>query len=124
MYRLSPFTYLVDAMLSVGVANTFAVCSDIEVSYINPPSGETCGAYLEAFVNATGATVSNPSATVDCAVCAISDTNVFLATIFSHYVDRWRNFGLMWVYVAVNIAGAFFFYWLVRVPKGAAARNV
>jgi flagellar biosynthesis/type III secretory pathway M-ring protein FliF/YscJ len=30
---------------------------------------------------------------------------------------RWRNFGLLWVYVVFNIFAAVFFYWLARVPK-------
>lgn len=124
MYRVSPFTYLVDAMLSVGLANTPATCSDIEVSIFNPPSGQTCGQYLEAFKAATGGTLSNPNATSDCSYCSISDTSSFLGLVFSDYDRRWRNFGLLWVYVAFNVAGAFFFYWLARVPKGAKARNI
>jgi ABC-type multidrug transport system permease subunit len=33
--------------------------------------------------------------------------------------DRWRNFGLLFVYVAFNVFGALFLYWLTRVPKKA-----
>jgi ABC-type multidrug transport system permease subunit len=35
--------------------------------------------------------------------------------------DTWRDFGLMWVYIAFNIPGAEFIYWLVCVPKGKRA---
>lgn len=41
MYRVSPFTYLVDGMLSTAVAETSVVCSDIELLTLNPPSGES-----------------------------------------------------------------------------------
>jgi ABC-type multidrug transport system permease subunit len=34
------------------------------------------------------------------------------------YEDRWRNFGLMWVFVLVNVVAALGLYWLARVPKG------
>lgn len=39
----------------------------------------------------------------------------------SNSEDTWRDFGLMWVYIAFNIPGAEFIYWLVRVPKGKRA---
>lgn len=40
------------------------------------------------------------------------------------FLDGWRNFGLLWVYVAVNIAGAFGLYYLARVPRGAKAQEI
>lgn len=61
--------------------------------------------------------MQNEQATTDCAFCPIKDTNVFLASVSSHYGDAWRNFGILWVYIIFNIFGAVFLYWLVRVPK-------
>ena len=111
-------------MLSVGVANTNAVCSDIELSTFNPPSGKNCGEYLESFLSFAGGKLFNPEATSNCSVCSISDTNVFLAQVHSVYTERWRNFGILWAFVIFNVSAAFFFYWLARVPKGAKSRNV
>jgi ATP-binding cassette, subfamily G (WHITE), member 2, PDR len=31
--------------------------------------------------------------------------------------ERWRNFGIMWLFIVFNVAGALFLYWLTRVPK-------
>ncbi len=42
---------------------------------------------------------------------------MFLAQVSSHYSERWRNFGLMWVYIIFNICAAVLIYWAVRVPK-------
>jgi ATP-binding cassette subfamily G (WHITE) protein 2 (PDR) len=117
MYYLSPFTYLASSMLSVGVANTKASCLSYEFLRFPPPSGQTCGQYLNAYIKATGGFVENPNATDTCSFCQISDTNVFLTAVNSHYADRWRNFGIMWAYVIFNICMALFLYWLVRVPK-------
>src|ERR1700722_15287540 len=47
MYRVSPFPYLVDGMLSTGLANTNVECSDIEYLNFNPAPGMNCSAYLE-----------------------------------------------------------------------------
>jgi ATP-binding cassette subfamily G (WHITE) protein 2 (PDR) len=117
MYRVSPFTYLIDGMLSTGLANTKIVCSAVELSHFNPPSGQTCGEYMHKYISAAGGYVENPSATSNCSFCSASDTNTYLAALSSSYSHRWRNFGLMWVFIGFNVMGALFFYWLARVPK-------
>lgn len=40
---------------------------------------------------------------------------MYLAAVSVYYDERWRNFGLVWAYVAFNIFGALFFYWFVRI---------
>lgn len=35
---------------------------------------------------------------------------MYLAAVSVYYDERWRNFGLVWAYVAFNIFGALFFY--------------
>ncbi|KAI9831805.1 MAG: hypothetical protein M1819_004702 [Sarea resinae] len=120
MYRVSPFTYLVSAMLSTAVANTKVVCSSIEYRHFNPPNGSTCAKYLSEYISTNGGYVTNPSATSDCQFCAISSTNTFLASINAHYSQRWRNFGFMWIYIIFNICAAVAIYWVARVPKKSA----
>lgn len=66
----------------------------------------------------TGRINEKPDATSDCLFCSVSKTDSFLAAIGSHLDDAWRNFGLMWKYIAFNILGAMFIHWLVRLPKG------
>jgi ABC-type multidrug transport system permease subunit len=104
-------------MLSTGVANTEVVCSSIELAIFNPPSGQTCGEYMSNFISSSGGAVYNPDATSGCEFCSVTSTNTFLKSIFINYSDRWRNFGLMWVYIGANIVGCILIYWLVRVPK-------
>jgi ABC-type multidrug transport system permease subunit len=117
MYRVSPFTYLVSAMLSVGVANTNVVCAANELLHFKPPNGTTCGDYMADYKAAFGGYLTDPSSTEQCSFCTISDTNTFLASVQSNYDDRWRNFGILWAYIIFNIGAALFVYWLVRVPK-------
>lgn len=117
MYRVSPFTYLVDGMLSTGLANTRIVCSSIELSHFNPPSGQTCGQFMHKYISAYGGYVENPASTTNCGFCSASDTNTYLANLSSSYSHRWRNFGIMWAFILFNVFGAVFFYWLARVPK-------
>ncbi|KAK5071351.1 Multidrug resistance protein [Cryomyces antarcticus] len=117
MYRLSPFTYLISAMLSTAVANTNVVCADNELLTFQPLNGQTCATYMSNYISVAGGYLPNPQATADCSFCTYSSTNVFLSAVSSSYSTRWRDFGIMWAYIVFNVAGAFFLYWLIRVPK-------
>lgn len=118
MYRVSPFTYLVSAMLSTGVSGATATCESIEYLHFDPPSGETCLQYMEPYIKLAGGYLLDNNATTDCSFCTVKSTDVFLAQVVSYYKDAWRNFGIMWVYIIVNIFLAVGIYWLARVPKG------
>ncbi|KAK8188116.1 putative ABC transporter [Phyllosticta capitalensis] len=134
MYRVSPFTYLVSAILSTAVAgasvrcaaNEFLVLQPADLSIPAPASSSlppaatnatTCQEYLAPYMSVAGGYVDNRDATADCRFCPLADTDAFLAGISARYADAWRNFGILWAYVVFNVCGAFFLYWLVRVPK-------
>ncbi|KAG7096765.1 hypothetical protein E1B28_004176 [Marasmius oreades] len=121
LYRVSPFTYLVDGMLSTALANTAAFCSPIELSRFDPPPNTTCGAYLAPFMSFAGGRLFNPEAISGCEYCVLNDTNVFLKQVSSSYESRWRNFGILWAYIGFNLLAALFIYWLARVPKRSKA---
>lgn len=123
MYRLSPFSYLISAMLSTAVANTEVICAANEYVSFQPPSGTSCGDYMADYIAAAGGYLQDPNATDSCSFCKVADTNVFLTSIQSSYDDRWRNFGIMWAYIIFNIFGALGMYWLARVPKKAKTEN-
>lgn len=117
MYRASPFTYLVSAMLATGVSGTTAVCESVEFLHFSPPSNQTCGDYMQPYIKLAGGYLENPGSTGECLFCSISSTDTFLESVNSTYADVWRNFGLMWVFIVFNIFAAVFIYWLARVPK-------
>ena len=117
MYRVSPFTYLISAFLSVGLANNTVICSALETISIQPPSGQTCQQYLGPYVQVAGGSLANPIATQNCEYCMIADTNVYLASVNSFFEQRWRNLGFLWAYIVFNSFGAMALYWLARVPK-------
>ncbi|PYH88728.1 hypothetical protein BO71DRAFT_467139 [Aspergillus ellipticus CBS 707.79] len=120
MYRVSPMTYLVGGMLATGLANAEVHCADIELIEVQPPSNETCESYLSAYVQMAGGAVYNPQATSNCQYCEMTNSNVYLASLSSYYSERWRNFGLMWAYIAFNVFAALFLYWFVRVRSSDA----
>ncbi|KAK9476559.1 ABC-2 type transporter-domain-containing protein [Lipomyces japonicus] len=117
MYRLSPFTYLAEAMLVTGVANTEVKCNEVELLHFQPANNLTCGEYMQPYINRAGGNIINPDAAENCQFCSVGSTNVFLESVSAHYDHRWRNFGIMWGYIVFNVFAAFFLYWLARVPK-------
>ncbi|KAE8325069.1 ABC-2 type transporter-domain-containing protein [Aspergillus sergii] len=121
MYRVSPFTYLVSAMLSTGLSGTDVQCEAVELLHFDPPANQSCQQYMAAYIQGAQGYLQNPEATTDCAFCTVSKTDTYLAAISSSFDDAWRNFGLMWVYIVFNIGAAVFIYWLARVPKGKRA---
>jgi len=123
MYRVSPFTYLVDSMLSVGLANTQVVCAANELLKFAPPAGQTCETYLGPYIAAYGGYNQFPQSTTECSFCAISDTNTFLRAVSSNYANRWRNFGILWIFIIFNGCAAVLLYWLARVPKKGGSRE-
>ena len=117
VYRVSPFTYLVSGMISTAVANSDVVCSSIEILRFQPTNGQACGEFMANYTMIAGGRTLNPTATDNCEFCPLADTNAFLTAISSEYANRWRDFGLLMVYLIFNIVGALFLYWLARVPK-------
>ena len=117
MYRLSPFSYLASAMLSIGVANTQVTCAANEFVRFQPLQGQTCGDYMNSYISVVGGYLLDPNATRECAYCTIRDTNVYLDSVQISYADRWMNFGIMWVFIVFNICASLVVYWLARMPK-------
>lgn len=118
LYRVSPIAYWVSAVLSTGLANVNVTCASNEWTAVTPPQGSTCGNYMADYIAQAGGYVMDPDSEHTCSYCAVKDTNVFLASISSHYEDRWRNFGILWAFIVFNIFGAVVLYWVARVPKG------
>lgn len=123
MYRVNPFTYVVDGFLGTTLANAPVSCAANEIVTFASPSGSTCAEYLSAYIDQAGGYLANGSGSgSECEFCPVASTNDFLASINSDFGHRWRNFGFLWVYIVFNIGAALFFYWLARVPKGRSVK--
>jgi ABC-type multidrug transport system permease subunit len=106
LYRASPLSYYVSAVLSTGRANVNVTCASNEFTSFNPPVGQSCGEYMARHVAAAGGYLLDENATTNCQYCKVKETNVYLAGIHADYGARWRNFGIMWVYVVFNVVAA------------------
>jgi len=118
MYRLSPYTYLVEGMIGNALGGQQIGCSDIEYSHVDPPSGQTCSQYLGRYISAKGGYVSNPAATSQCQFCPYRTTDEFLGNNFNiKYSHRWRDVGIFIVFIAFNISCIYAFTYLFRMKK-------
>jgi ATP-binding cassette, subfamily G (WHITE), member 2, PDR len=118
MYRVNPFTYLVSSFLATTLGEAPAYCAANEFQHFDPPQGQTCGEYMASYMRMAGGYLRDANATQSCSFCQITSTDQFLRRVYVDWNTRWRDFGLLWVYVVFNVGGAIFLYWLFRVPKG------
>lgn len=124
MYRVNPFTYVLDGLLATTLARAPAHCGENEYLVFNSPSGTSCGEYMQSYMEAVGGYLRDPEVTSNCEYCQLDNTDQFLVGVNSDYDRRWRNFGLLWVYIVVNLVAAVTFYWLFRVPSKKRSRSV
>lgn len=115
MYRVNPFTYIIEGLLGTGLGSAPMTCADTEYIRFIAPENSTCGEYLSSYISQAGGNLENPSAT-ECQYCPVTDTNQFLTSINVSFGHRWRNFGILLVFSAFNIGVALGVYWLARVP--------
>lgn len=88
-YRVGPFTYLAEGMLTTAIGATSVVCAADEFLQFQPTNDQTCQQYLEPYMALAGGYLKDPTATDVCDFCSISSTNVFLSGVSYSYDNRW-----------------------------------
>ncbi|PFH63104.1 hypothetical protein XA68_18241 [Ophiocordyceps unilateralis] len=118
MYWLSPFTYWVSGIISTELHDQPISCTRTEESTFDPPSGMSCGQYLQPFLQG-GAPghLDNPDALSQCQYCAYSTADQLLAGSWIYWNDRWRNYGIFWAYIVFDILIVVLVYYLFRVKQ-------
>ena len=117
MYRLSPVTHFVAALLPATIGDASATRSPNEVLTLNPPSGSTCGSYLAAFIQQSGGQVLNPQAMSGCQYCIVTHTTAVLQRFDIAFEERWWQWGVTLAYSVFNVGVAVALYWAFRVPR-------
>lgn len=123
MYRVSPFTYWIGGLVSTILGGRTVHCTTSEFSIFDPPSGQTCEAYLANFTRAAGGAIENPNDTANCRYCSYSNADQFLARSQIYDSERWRNFGILFAFICFNAFIALLSYYLFRVFKPGDLSN-
>ncbi|KAF2845284.1 ABC transporter [Plenodomus tracheiphilus IPT5] len=102
IYYMNPFNYLMGALLVFADWDWEVRCTENEFAKFDPPSGQTCGQYLEAWIGGPGAgnNLTNPDATAGCRVCQYTHGSDYLKTVnLNHYYYGWRDAAIQVIFV-------------------------
>jgi ATP-binding cassette subfamily G (WHITE) protein 2 (SNQ2) len=120
MYRVSPFTYLIEGLVGQGlyfnllfvielnsssvIGGQPIICASTELVPIVPPDGLTCVNYMGPFMSYAGGYLTNPNATSGCLYCPFQTTDQYLYSAFNiEYSHRWRDVGILFGYIVFNV---------------------
>ncbi|XP_006455063.1 hypothetical protein AGABI2DRAFT_121012 [Agaricus bisporus var. bisporus H97] len=118
MYHLSPYTYLISALLGQSVGRMDINCSPTELVSVDPPSGQQCGAFFQEFIRLSGGYITNPTALNSCLYCSARTTDEWMGPNFNiRYENHWRDFGIFWAYIVFNLLSVYLFTYLLRVQS-------
>ena len=125
MYHLSPYTYIVEALMGngkqsfhsrcfndhllnlrqcLGLGGQQITCSKVEYATINPPAGMTCSQYMDPYMSYAGGYLTNPDSTTACQFCSFRTTDELLDLLFNiKYSSRWRDVGIFLAFIVSNV---------------------
>jgi ATP-binding cassette, subfamily G (WHITE), member 2, SNQ2 len=117
MYYVNPTTWWLRGILSSILPSVTVDCAPHEITYFDPPPGQTCSSYGGNFVNniAKVGYLTNPGATSNCGYCAYSDGTQYMQTLNVHVGDKWRSLGIFLAFVIINWGLVYFFIYTVHV---------
>jgi ABC-type multidrug transport system permease subunit len=111
MYWLSPFHYILEAMLGVVIHGDPVRCEDWEFARFRPPPGETCQRYAAAYISKAGGYVQNGTDGL-CNFCRYQNGDQFGQGFSVYYSNRWRNVGIFCAFIGFNFAVVYISTWL------------
>ncbi|KAF2149753.1 hypothetical protein K461DRAFT_323290 [Myriangium duriaei CBS 260.36] len=107
IYYLNPFNYLMGALLVFVDFDKPVRCDPSEFAIFDPPSGQTCGSYLAAYLEGPGSrtNLTNPDATSACQVCQYQRGSDYLYTVnLNDYFYGWRDAAICVLFVISSYA--------------------
>ncbi|GAA5839263.1 hypothetical protein JCM11251_006022 [Rhodosporidiobolus azoricus] len=114
MYYLTPFTYLIEGMLANVLGGVQFRCEQDEFQVVVPPTGQECVSWLGQYTSRAGgyAEVLNDGT---CGFCQVSSGDLYLGQLNMSFSHRWRNYGILWGFIVLNIAAVFLGFYLYSV---------
>ncbi|KAG0094059.1 hypothetical protein BGZ92_009267 [Podila epicladia] len=103
LYWLNPYHYLVEGLVTTQLYNVEVRCAPLEFNILQPPVGQTCGQFMEAFLENAAGYINNPTAVADCQYCQYTKGQEFYQTLNMDIAHRWRNLGIMCLYLLSNV---------------------
>lgn len=120
MYRLSPFTYLLEGIIGYAAGNSLLTCSPLEYVTIVPPEDRTCSEYMNLFISYAGGYLLDPTATSACSFCPFRTSEAYLESNFNiKYDNHWRDMGVFVGFIVFNIVMVYVLTYIFRIRSGS-----
>ncbi|KAG0345844.1 hypothetical protein BG004_002973 [Podila humilis] len=103
MYWLDPYHYVIEGLVTVQLHDVDVQCASNEFFIFNAPSGQTCMQYAAKFMEVATGYINNPNATELCEYCQYKKGQDFYEGLNMDFEHRWRNVGIMCIYLCTNI---------------------
>jgi len=103
MYWLDPYHYVIEGLVTVQLHDIEVRCASDEFSIFNVPVGQTCQQYASEFLKTATGYINNPYATEACQYCQYSKGQDFYEGLNMDFEHRWRNVGIMCLYLCTNV---------------------
>ncbi|KAF9365572.1 hypothetical protein BGX34_009398 [Mortierella sp. NVP85] len=103
MYWLDPYRYIIEGLVTAQLHDVPVSCKSDEFSVFNTPAGQTCGQYAAEFLKHATGSLNNPNDTSNCQYCEYSLGQDFYNGLSMDFDNRWRNLGILCVYLAFNL---------------------
>jgi ABC-type multidrug transport system permease subunit/ABC-type multidrug transport system ATPase subunit len=110
MYYLNPFNFLMGSLLVFTDFDWDVKCKESEFALFDPPAGQTCFQYLNAWLSGPGSrnNLVNPDAMLDCKVCQYRRGSDYLYTLkLDDYFFGWRNAAICVIFALSSYALVF-----------------
>ncbi|KAI4939897.1 uncharacterized protein J4E92_001183 [Alternaria infectoria] len=107
IYWMNPFNYLMGSLLVFTDFDWEIKCSESEFAMFDPPAGQTCSDYLQAWMAGPGSRTNlvNPDATADCRVCQYTRGSDYLYTVnLNDYYYGWRDAAICVIFAISSYA--------------------
>ncbi|KAF2813847.1 ABC transporter [Mytilinidion resinicola] len=107
MYYLNPFNFLMGSLLVFTDFSWDIKCKESEFAVFDPPSGQTCAQYLDAWLNGPGSrnNLVNADATTQCKVCQYRSGSDYLYTVnLLDYYYGWRDAAICVIFAISSYA--------------------
>ncbi|KAK0494589.1 pleiotropic drug resistance ABC transporter [Armillaria luteobubalina] len=120
MYRLSPFTYLLEGIIGYAAGNSLLTCSPLEYVTVIPPADRTCSEYMNLFISYAGGYLLDPTATSACSFCPFRTSEAYLESNFNiKYDNHWRDMGVFVGFIVFNIVMVYVLTYFFRIRSGS-----
>ncbi|XHG06612.1 hypothetical protein AWENTII_009799 [Aspergillus wentii] len=111
LFWVDPMRYWFGATVGSVLHGVPVSCKETDLTFFDPPSGQTCGEYARSFLDASVGYLTNGDATADCAYCQYSVGDDYLDTLDYAYSERWWNWAVFLGFCLTNIVLLYGIMW-------------